>query len=169
MSGQDCSRTFGNLTLKNTHPIIPRTTYIFTDSHHTVSCNGTVIAWEFCFQGRKQSTNVLFYADIWSRKNDNGRIHFALINSSNISFSLNGSNADTCLRVNLSEVDQFIAPAGSFIGLHSGSGVLQAPLNGAENVSSNRTTYRFEGENNEYLMNNRKPIDYYVEIKLYLG
>jgi len=120
INGQECTDvlTVGSLSHDNT--IVPvGQTYILAG--YIVPCNRTVVAWEFCYW-IGAATSVTFYPGIWRITGTSGiNNDYELIQSNSITYNSIGSisNIYPCQRVNLSETDQFTAPAGSVVGLYS--------------------------------------------------
>lgn len=125
VGGQKCPDTIGSLRHNNVG-IIADQTFILANREYKVTCEGTVIAWEFCYRVRNQAS-ATFYPSIWlAEAGNNGTMNYTLIRSNNVTFTTpssvaNDSNAILCQTFNLSKVDQFIAPAGSVVGLYSNS------------------------------------------------
>ena len=140
-------------------------TYILAG--YRIPCNGTVVAWEFCY--RISNVIVNFYPGIWRKIGTNdSNASSELIQSNNVIYnaSIKTSVHDGCQRVNLSMTDQFTAPAGSVVGLYSGIG----PQLLRTNNSSSVTTYH--GSGNHSSVNapvNGNDVNYNIAIKVYLG
>ena len=164
VSDQDCSNTVGFLNFSN-DIITEDQTFILYDHQHTISCEGNVTAWEFCYQ--TGNTTVSFNASVWKTARNN----FTQVNSNNITFISNGSDVYSCQIFNLSEADQFTAPAGSVVGLYSNKGTMRSTLLSTKNTSSNITTYRFHGKPKDVLSINytEAVLNYSIAIKVYLG
>ena len=150
-------------------------TYILAG--YTVPCNGTVVAWEFCYRVLG-TTSVTFYPGIWritDQNTGNGDTDYQLIQSSNVTFNPSGtSDIDLCQNFTLSKKDQFIAPSGSVIGLYSNRGVAR-PLLLRTSVMDNSesvTTFQFNG--NKRSVDNARPnrkedVDYNIAIRVHLS
>jgi len=144
--------------------IIPDRTFIFTDSDYEVVCEGTVIAWEFCYMPQNE-TSVTFYPGIWI---DNGAINYTLVQSNNVTFvpSQVGNNTDSCQRVNLSETDQFTAPAGSVVGLYSN---MVNPRLWRTDSNRPNITYQYRGNRSNVRIAESNNINYNIAIRVHLG
>ena len=169
INGQECRDvlTVGSLSHNNT--IVPESrTYILAG--YTVSCNRTVVAWEFCYR-INNAMPVTFYPSIWritgTSGNSSMNIDYELIQSNSITYNPNtsASNIYPCQRVNLSETDQFTAPAGSVVGLYSGTftQLLRTSTN------SSITTYRVTGNQSSVRAGNDDDINYNIAISVHLG
>ena len=116
-------------------------TYILAG--YIIPCNGTVVAWEFCYR-ISGATSVTFYPGIWRITETSGMsTDYELIQSNSITYdsSIQTSGVDSCQRVNLLTTDQFTAPAGSVVGLYSNVGAYLL----LTNTNSSITTYQFSG------------------------
>ena len=137
---------------------------------YTIPCNGTVVAWEFCY--RISTVSVTFYPGIWrTRTRSNGKRDYTLIQSSSITYdsSIQTDGDDSCWRVNLLAEDQFIAPEGSIVGLYSNSGQMYSQLLHT-NINSSITTYKFSGNQSRVTtVDNKKDVEYNIAIKVHLG
>ena len=102
----------------NELPVPVDTTSILTG--YTIPCNGTVIAWEFCYQ-ISSASSVSVFPGIWRITEAND---YVLVQSNNITYDSRGTSHNTfrCRTFNLSSTDQFIAQAGTVIGLYTGNG-----------------------------------------------
>jgi len=159
---QECTDTVGSLSHDNTIVTLGQTCIL---AGYTVSCNRTVVAWEFCYQ-LSGATSVTFYPGIWRITGTSGvNNDYELIQSSSITYDATGSSSNLylCQRVNLSETDQFIAPAGSVVGLYSGT---QAQLLHTSTDSS-ITTYRVTGNQSSVTAGN--DVNYNIAIRVHLG
>ena len=128
---------------------------------YTVSCNSTVVAWEFCY--RIINSIVTFYPGIWRITGNTDSRDYVLVQSNSITYdaSIQTSGINSCQRVNLSVTDQFTAPAGSVVGLYSN---VHTQLLHTNNDSS-ITTYRFNG--NQSSVSNA--VNYNIAIRVHLG
>ena len=138
-------------------------TYILAG--YITPCNGTVVAWEFCY--RIFSGSVTFYPGIWRITGISGsNSNYGLIQSNNVTFdaSIQTSGVDSCQRVNLSTTDQFTAPAESIVGLYSnlGTQLLHTSSN------SSITTYQFSG-NQSNISATGNGVRYNIAIRLHFG
>ena len=144
-------------------------TYILAT--HMIPCNGTVIAWEFCYQISSE-TSVTFYPGIWMLTDveNNGDANYELFQSNNVTFDPRHSS---CQIFNLSVADQFITPMGSFIGLYSNTGEVRPKLLRTDDMNSSITTFQVDG--NDRSVTNVKPdkkdedFNYNIAIRVHLG
>ena len=162
VSSQECMETVGSLSHdSNIVPLVR--TFILTG--YTVPCNGTVVAWEFCYH-ISSLTSVTFYPGIW-RINETSVMStdYELIQSNSVTYdsSIQISGDDSCQRVNLSVTDQFTAPAGSVLGLFSNVGAQLLHTN----TNSSVTTYQFSG--NQSTVGNNDDVNYNIAIKAHIG
>ena len=142
-------------------------TFILDDHQHTIACKGNVIVWEFCYQIGNKNTTVSFNASVWKLTG----IKFVLVISNNITYTPTNNNGSvySCQRVNLSDKDRFIAPAGSGLGLYSNMGTMRSKLLKTKNIFSNITTYRFYGNPEDVPINGSKMVavlNYSIAIKV---
>ena len=115
--------------------------------------------------------SVTFYPGIWRiiKTTGNNR-NYELIQSNSITYDAsirtNGNSDDQCQRVNLSETDQFTAPAESAVGLYSN---VQTQLLHT-NTDSSITTYQVNG--NQSIVSkpgNNDDVNYNIAIRVHLG
>ena len=138
---------------------------------YTVPCNGTVVAWEFCYQ-ISSAMSVTFYPGIWritGTSGNTGNTDYTLVQSNNVTYDSSGSglNSFPCQRFNLSDTDQFAAPAGSVVGLYSN---VITQLLRTDNTNSSITTYQFSGNQSSVSINgNSNDVNYNIAIRVYLG
>ena len=174
VSSRKCVDKVGSL-IHNDIRVPADYTFIFTDSEYTVACEGTVIAWEFCYRTQGNNTTVMtFYPGIWIPTETNATIGYALVQSSTVTYTtaqVNDDNNDVvCQTFNLSDTDQFIAPVGSVVGLYSNITRLQAFL-----LRTNRTnmpsltSYRFSGNHSIVNATNGTNTRYNIALKVHLG
>ena len=139
---------------------------------YTAPCNGTVVAWEFCYQISNGS--VTFHPGIWritGMSGKSGNTDYELIQSNSITYdqSINTDGIDhirSCQRVNLPTTDQFTAPAGSVVGLYSN---VQAQLLHT-NTNTSITTYQFSrNQNSVNNAGNMENVNYNIAIRVHLG
>jgi len=166
INGQECTDvlTVGSLSHDNTIVTIGLT-YILAG--YTVPCNRTVVAWEFCYQ-ISAATSVTFYPGIWRITGTSGLNNdYELIQSNSITYNSTGgsSNLYPCQRVILSEANQFTAPAGSVVGLYSGTITLLL----CTSTDSSITTYRFTGNQSSVIAGNNNDVNYNIAIRVHLG
>ena len=168
VSDQDCSKTVGFLNYSKNDIVTEDRTFILDDNQHTIPCEGNVTAWEFCYKiGEK---NESFNASIWKVTGNT----FVQVNSTNITFTPTSNNSEvfSCQIFNLSDTDQFTAPAGSVVGLYSNTGRMRSQLLYTINITSNIKTYRFYGPPKGILKINDKETvisNYSISINVYLG
>ena len=146
--------------------VIVDRTFVFAG--YTVPCGGTVVAWEFCYQ-ISGATSVTFYPGIWRITGTSGSSSdYAIVRSNTVTYDQTGNfdNIFPCQIFNLSEPDQFIAPAGSVVGLYSNVG----PQLLRTNTGSSITTYRFIGNQSSVaIFANSNDVNYNIAIRIHLG
>ena len=134
---------------------------------YTFPCNGTVVAWEFCY--RISNGVSTFYPAIWRITGTrNSNTDYELIQSNSVTYdsSIQTSGYDSCQRVNLSTTDQFTAPAGSIVGLYSNVGTQLLHTN--TNISI--ITNQFSGNQSSVSSGgNRDDVNYNIAIRVHLG
>ena len=167
VSDQDCSKTVGYLNYTNNDIVTEDRTFILYDDR--ISCEGKVTAWEFCYKIAGNNT-VSFNAGVWKIIGNK----FVQANSNNITFIPTSNNSDIypCQIFNVSDTDQFTAPAGSVVGLYSNTGHMRPQLLSNNNVTSNITIYWSIGNPKDVpITNNTNKIlkNYIIFIKVYLG
>ena len=166
VSGQECTDTVGSLNHDSNFVPLGQT---FILAGYIVPCNGIVVAWEFCY--RLGTGSVTFYPGIWRITGTSGiNRDYALVQSNGITYDesvkTNGTSIDQCQRVNLSVADQFTAPAGSVVGLYSGTG----PILLHSNTDSSITTYQFSGNQSSVTINPRATdVNYNITIRVHIG
>ena len=170
VSGQECTDTvtIGSLNHDNNVVAADRT-FILAD--YTIPCSGTVVAWEFCCQILGVSS-VTFHPGIWRINGTSGsNTDYALAQSNTVTYDpslrdpQNSTNNFPCQTFNLSDTDQFIAPAGSVVGLYSG--ILFTQLLHT-NADSSITTYQFSGNQSSVKAGNNN-VNYNIAIRVHLG
>ena len=164
VSGQDCTDTVGSLS-HDSNIVTAAQTFILAG--YTIPCNGTVIAWEFCYRV-VGVTSVTFYPGIWRINGTMGvTTDYELIQSNSVTYdaSIQTSGFDGCQRVNLSTTDRFTAPAGSVVGLYSKAGVQLLHTN----TDSSITTYRLIGNQSSVSVGNNNDVNYNIAIRVHLG
>jgi len=166
VNGQECTDVLSVGSLNHDNNIVPvDQAYILAG--YTVSCNRTVVAWEFCYQ-ISSMTSVTFYPGIWRITGTSGiDNNYELIQSNSITYNSTGSsfNLYPCQRVNLSEADQFTAPAGSVVGLYSGVGTQLLRTS----TDSSITTYGFIGSQSSVRAGNNNDVDFNIALRVHLG
>ena len=120
VSGQDCTDTVGSLSHDNNIVTAGQT---FILAGYTVPCNGTVVAWEFCYQ-ISGAMLVTFYPGIWRITETSGNTDYTLVQSNNVTYDSSVRDPQdpitgfACQIFNLSDTDHFTALAGSVVGLY---------------------------------------------------
>ena len=168
VSGQECTAV-GSLSHDNN--IVPAA-QTFILAGYTVPCRGTVVAWEFCYQ-RSAATSVTFYPGIWRITGTmSGNTDYTLVQSNNVTYdqSVRDPQDPTsifpCQIFNLSDTDQFTAPAGSVVGLYSN--IIIQLLH--TNTDSSITTYQFIGNQSSVsITGNSNDVNYNIAIRVHLG
>ena len=138
---------------------------------YTVPCSGTVVAWEFCYLISSQ-TSATFYPGIWRITGTSVNTDYTLVQSNTVTYdqsvrdTQDPANLFPCQIFNLSDTDQFTAPAGSVVGLYSNVATLLLHTN----TNSSIITYQFSG--NQSSINNagnNDDVNYNIAIRLHLG
>ena len=166
VSGQQCTNTVGSLS-HDSNIITAAQTFIFAG--YIVPCDGTVVAWEFCY--RISATSVTFYPGIWRITGTmGGNTNYELIQSNSVTYnsSIQTSGVDSCQRVNLSTKNQFTAPAGSVVGLYSNPSTQLLKANNDSSI----TTYQFSGNQssiNNASYSNDDNVNYNIAIRVHLS
>ena len=144
-------------------------TFILTN--YTVPCNATVIAWEFCYQILGVSS-VTFSPGIWRiTGTSDSNTDYKLVQSNSVTYDQSVqdpqdvTNLFPCQIFNLSDTDQFTAPAGSVVGLYSG---IQTQLLHT-NTDNSITTYKFSGNQSSVNASNNNDVNYNIAIRVHLG
>ena len=142
--------------------------YNYILATNTIPRNGTVVAWEFCYQF-SNDTSATFYPGIWITHSRRGPgDDYELVHWNNITFDPRGTS---CQVFNLTDTDQFSAPEGSFIGLYTSNTAPQ--LLRTDNMNTSITTFRFTG--NKSSVDNLRPnnkdqdVNYNIAIRVHLG
>ena len=131
-----------------------------------------MVAWEFCYQ-ISGATSATFYPGIWRITGKNGsNTDYALVQSNNVTYKPSVrdpqdlTNNFPCEIFNLSNADQFVAPAGSVVGLFSN--VVTQLLH--TNTSSSITTYLFMGNQTSISdAGNSDDVNYDIAIRVHVG
>ena len=133
---------------------------------YTVPCSGTVVAWEFCYQ-LNDATSVTFYPGIWRITGTSSNTNYILVQSNNVTYDPSGTidNLYPCQIFNLSDTDQFTAPAGSVVGLYSNVG----PQLLHTNTDSSITTHQFNGNQSSVMTTGNSDVNYNIAIRVHLG
>ena len=169
VSCPECLETIivGSLSHDNNIVTIDQT---FILAGYTVLYSGTVVAWEFCYQ-LSAATSVTFYPGIWGMTGTSGNTDYTLIQSNTVSYDSSirdpqdPTSIFSCQIFNLSDTDQFTAPAGSVVGLYSN--VITQLLR--TNTDSSITTYRFSGNHSNVSNADNNDVNYNIAIRIYLG
>ena len=138
---------------------------------YTVPCNGTVVAWEFCYQ--ISDATVTFYPGIWRITDTMGsNTNYTLVQSNNVTYNQsirdpqNPTSIFACQRFNISDTDQFTAPAGSVVGLYSN---VETQLLHTNDTDSSITTYQSMGNQSSVRTGNNDDVNYNIAIRVHLG
>ena len=171
VSGQECTDTVTVGSLSHDNNIVTAgQTFILAG--YTVPCSGTVVTWEFCYQ--ISDATVTFYPGIWritGTSGNSGNTDYTLVQSNTVTYDQSVRDPQDphtvgCQIFNLSDTDQFIAPAGSVVGLYSN---ILTQLLRTTNTDRSITTYQFSG-NQSSVRNNGNPDVYYnIAIIMHLG
>ena len=166
VSGQECTDTVGFLS-HDDNIVTHAHTFIFAG--YTVPCNGTVVAWQFCYRiGNTSLMTVTFYPGIWRITGTMGNTDYELFQSNRVTYDPRGSGDDLypCRIFNLSTTDQFIAPAGSVVGLYSNTGTQLLYTNNDNSI----TTYQFSGNRSDVkITGGTDDVNYNIAIRVHLG
>ena len=143
----------------------------------TVPCNGTVVAWEFCYRINDASP-VIFYPGIWritDEKNDGDKYtDYELIQSNVVTFNPNSTSSNThqCQKFTLSKREQFIAPSGSVIGLYTNEKEVQPQLLRTDDKDGSITTFKYIGHRkrmSKARATDKHDVDYNIAIRVHLS
>ena len=169
VSGQECTDTVtvGSLSHDN-NTVIAGQTFILAG--YTVPCSGTVVAWEFCY--RISGASVTFYPGIWRITGTmSGNTDYTLVQSNTVTYDQSvrdpqdPTSSFPCQIFNLSDTDQFIAPAGSVMGLYSNVRIRLLRTNTDMSV----TTSQFNGNQSSVRISGNSNVSYNIAIKVHLG
>ena len=167
VSGEECTVTVGSLSHNNIFVDPVDRTFILAG--YIVLCSGTVVAWEFCYQ--KTSGTATFYPGIWRISGTGGNTNYELVQSNNVSYDQSRGDiqdpARGCQRLNLSDTDQFTAPAGSVVGLYIG--VTPRSLLLHTSTSMSITTHRFDENQTSVRTTGNSDVSYNIAIRAHLG
>ena len=152
--------------------VTPGQTFILAG--YTVPCSRTVVAWEFCYQ-ISGATSVTFYPGIWritgTSGGNSGNTDYTLVQSNNVTYDQivrdhqDPTSNFPCQIFNLSDTDQFTAPAGSVVGLYSNLG----PQLLHTNTDSSITTHQFSGNQSSVITSGNNDLNYNIAIRVHLG
>ena len=169
VSGQECTDTVtvGSLSHNSNDNVPVDQTFILAG--YTVPCSRIVVAWEFCHQ-ISGAASVTFYPGIWriTGTSGNGNTDYTLVQSNTVTYDPRGgpTNPFPCQTFNLSDTDQFTAPAGSVVGLYSNVGTQLLHTN----TDSSITTYQFSGNQSSVITtSNSGDVNYNIAIRVHLG
>ena len=169
VTSQECTDTVGSLSPDNNIVTADRTLIL---ADYTVPCSGTVVAWEFCYQ-ILGVTSVTFHPGIWRITGTNGGdTDYALVQSNTVTYDQslrdpqNPANNFPCQIINLSDTDQFTAPAGSVVGLYSGIQFTQLLRT---NTDDSITAYQFSGNQSSIRAGSNDDVNYNIDIRAHLG
>ena len=167
VSGQECTDTVtvGSLSHDNNFVTANQT---FILAGYEVPCSGTVVAWEFCYQ-ISGAPSMSFYPGIWRITGTmSGNTDYTLVQSNTVTYDPRGSalNNFPCQIFNLSDTNQFTAPAGSVVGLYSNFGTQLLRTN----TDSSITTYQFSrNQSSVTTTGNNNDVNYNIAIRVHLG
>ena len=171
---QECMNNVGSLQHDDVR-VIADQTFILADHEYAVTCEGMVIAWEFCYRVQNR-TSVTFYPGIWlANESVNSTMNYTLVRSNQITFDSvqvdDGINDVICRKFTLSEADQFIAPAGSVVGVYSNLRFVRPELLRTNKAMSRITTYSTPGNHSSIQTINpeTRDIGYNIGIRVHLG
>ena len=169
VSGQECTDTVtvGSLSHDNNIVNLDQT---FILAGYTVPCSGIVVAWEFCYQ--ISAGSVTYNPGIWRITGTmSGNTDYTLVQSNTVTYGQSVRHPQDPMNVgcqifNLSDTDQFTAPAGSVVGLYSNLGP-QLLLTNSDNSIA---TYRFSGNQSSVSVGgNSNDVNYNIAIRVLLG
>lgn len=109
-----------------------------------------------------------------TKANNTSTNEYTLVKSSTITFTPTRVGNDdndriSCQTFNLSETDQFIAPAGSTVGLYSNIRGMQPSLLRTNNMGQLITTYQFTGNRSDVSISISNDISYNIALRVHLG
>ena len=171
VSSQECIVTIGSLS-HDSNIISADQTFILAG--YTVPCSRTVVAWEFCNRiSGGGASSPTFYPGIWRITGTmSGNTNYTLVQSNTVTYdqSVRDPQDPTsnfpCQIFNLSDTDQFTAPAGSVVGLYSN--VIALLLH--TDTDSSITTYQFSGNQSSVsIAGNDNDVNYNFAIRVHLG
>ena len=162
VGGQECADTVGSLEYSTGQlPAPVDRTYILAG--YTVPCNGTVVAWEYCYQ-ISSAEQVIFYPGIWRITRTSDVDFYTLIQRNEVIFDSRGTppNLFICSILNVSDTEQFIAPAGSVIGVYTLSAQILRT-----NTDDSITVYQFRLDQNN-VNSTGTDVNYNIAIRVHL-
>ena len=163
VSGQECTDTVGSLdyNVDNIPAPVDRT---FILAGYTIPCNATVVAWEFCYQ-ISGSVSATFYPGIWRMTRRSDVVDYTLFQSNEVTYDPSGSppNLFLCKIFNLTDREQFTAPAGSAVGVYSGTAQLLRT-----NTDDSVTVYEFR-QNQNNVSSSGTDVNYNIALRVNLS
>ena len=171
VTSQQCMDNAGSLKHDGFH-VVNDVTFIFADQEYEVKCERIVVAWEFCYRVLNNTSTkpITFFPSIWMPNVTNSSIHYTLIQSSPITFTpVQGRNTTLCPRVNLSTTDQFTAPTGSVVGLHSFRRRDELELLRTNRAQPSISTYRLNGNHSSVQVTNDSDVYYNIALRAHFG
>ena len=171
ISGQECTDTV-TVGLLNHDNNLVTADQTFILAGYTVPCSGTVVAWEFCYQ-LSDITSVTFYPGIWRITGTSGNSNnndYTLVQSNTVTYDQSARDSQDptsnfpCQIFNLSDTDQFTAPAGSVVGLYSNVGTQLLHTN----TYSSITIYQFGGNQSSVITTINDDVNYSIAIRVHL-
>ena len=113
---------------------------------------------------------MTFYPSIWMPTDDDTN-DYTLVQSNAVTFiptrvGNSGSDNISCQTFNLSDTDQFTAPAKSVVGLYSNIRRILVRTNSMRELI---TTYQFNGNRSDVNINDSNIVGYNVALRLHLG
>ena len=165
VSGQECTDTDIVGSLDHNINIIAAPvdrTYILAG--YTVPCSATVVVWEFWYQ-IGGATLATLNPGIWRKTRTSDVICYTLIRSNELTYNPGGPSNNPRIRkiFNLSDTEQFTVPAGSVVGVYSGSAQLLHT-----NTDNSITVYEFR-QNQNSVNSSGTNVHYNIAIRAHLG
>ena len=136
-------------------------TYILTG--YAVLCNGIVVAWEYCYQ-ISSAEQVTFFPGIWRITRTSDVDFYTLIQRNEVIFDSRGTppNLFICSMFNVPDTEQFIAPAGSVVGVYTLSAQILRT-----NTDDSITVYKFK-QNQNNVNSTGTDVNYNIAVRLHL-
>ena len=169
VSGQEYTDTVTVGSLSHDNNIVPFDQTLIL-AGYIVPCSGTVVAWEFCYQ--ISNATVRFYPGIWRITRTMSDTDYTLVQSNNVTYdqSVRDPQDPTsiypCQIFNLSDTDQFIAPALSVVGLYSN---ILTQLLSTTNTNRSIITYKFSGNQSSVRPTGQDDVNYNIAIRAHLS
>ena len=130
-----------------------------------------MVAWEFCYRINGVGS-VTFYPGIWRITGTSGNSNitkYELVQSNTVTYDSRVRDPqdpfNNCQIFNLSDTDQFTAPAGSVVGLYSN--FMTQLLH--TNTNSSIATYQSSGNQSYDYASGIADVNYNIAIKVHLG